>query len=89
MKSLALVERHPVLHLGRVFLLALASAQGCRALFECQRENACGRILAQSGIPGDNVTFNKERAVNIIPHVLGADADLDIGAGKVIRAAAP
>ena len=86
-QALSFVEGHPVLHLGGIFILALAAPQCRRALFKGEREDAGSGILAESGISGHYIALDKECAVNIVPHVLGTDADFDVCAGQIICAA--
>ena len=88
MQTLSLIEGHPVLDLGRVFFLALAAFEDRGALLERKGEHADRRILVKCRVAGHNVALNKELTVDVIPHVLGTDADLDVSACHVICAAA-
>ena len=86
MEALALVEGHPVLDLGGVFLFAFAAAEGRGALLEGKGEGAGLSLHVLDSITGDDVALDNELSIDIVPHVLGAEADLDVGAGQVVHA---
>ena len=85
-KSLPLVERHPVLDFGGIFLLALAALQGSGTLFEGEREDSGGSSLIQRDITCDDIALEEKSSVQVIPHVLGPDADFDVGPVQIVHA---
>ena len=85
MQTLSLIERHPVLDLRLVLILALASGQHGRAFLIRQRETAgLGSVILRH-IAGDTGTFCVKLPVLIEPDVLRREIHLNISSRQVIN----